>query len=240
MKRPGLQYNSPTQFTPKQRVALALIPPAVATVMRLIFLTGRSNVSGMQHFDATVAEHGRVILALWHECLGIGIWQFRGSGFHTLTSYSYDGELAARLAAGFGIPALRGSSHRGGQKALIYLQRAIDMGITVGFTVDGPRGPRRVAKPGIAMLSARTGVPVVPLGLAARPAWRLRSWDRFAVPKPFATARVIAGPPVPAEGHASFEEHLLAIDSALNDVQRQAEDDLGLSRQALGLGDETV
>lgn len=237
MKRPGLQYESPTKFSPKQRIALALIPPAAANLMRLIFLTGRRKPPQLSHIDEAIARHGRVILAIWHETLGIGLWFFRGTGYHTLTSYSFDGELAARISGNFGLPALRGSSSRGGFKALAEMQRALEMGIPIGFTVDGPRGPRRVAKPGIAILSARSGLPVVPIGIAARPCWRMRSWDRFAVPKPFATATALAGPPVPAEGHASLDDHRKAIEDALNAVQSQVERDLGLTREALGLPD---
>lgn len=223
MKHTGLEYRSPTPFTPKQRVALAVIPFSVAAVMRMIFATQRVSYRGLEHLERATATHGRVIIALWHECLGMGIRHFRRTGFHTLTSYSYDGEIAARVAGAFGIPALRGSSSRGGLRALVQLEKALRMGVTVGFTVDGPRGPRRVVKPGIAMLSARTGVPVVPMGFAADAAWRLRSWDRFIVPKPFAQLHVAAAPPVPAEGHGSIEAQRAAIESALAAIQAEAD-----------------
>ena len=216
-----------------------MIPPVAACVVRLLFLTTRRNVGGMEHLEHTLATRGRVILAVWHECVGMAIWQFRGSGFHALTSYSYDGELAARIAGAFGVPALRGSSSAGGVKALQQLEKALELGITVGFTIDGPRGPRRVAKPGIAVLSARTGLPVIPIACAANPAWRLRSWDRFAIPKPFAKVHMLVGPPVSAEGHGSIEAQRAAIEAALNLVQTQVESELDISRTAIGLDSGT-
>src|SRR5690606_3081217 len=106
-------------------------------------------------------------------------------GYHTLTSYSYDGELAARAIEPFGIHAVRGSSSRGGREALEQLEAALRIGVTIGITLDGPRGPRRVSKPGVAILSGRTGVPVIPLSLGSPSGWRMRSWDRMLIPKPF-------------------------------------------------------
>src|SRR5690606_15894263 len=95
------------------------------------------------------------------------------------------GELAARIVTHFDLRAVRGSSSRGGADALNQLQQAMALGAGVGFTLDGPRGPRRKAKLGAAIIAARTGAIIVPNAFAVSRAWRLRSWDRLPIPKPF-------------------------------------------------------
>ncbi|MCC6699633.1 MAG: lysophospholipid acyltransferase family protein [Candidatus Hydrogenedentes bacterium] len=182
-------------------------------------------------FNELKRKDGRAILAFWHEVLPLALWTQRGTGYHTLTSYSYDGELAACVVKHFGLAALRGSSSRGGSQALRQLELALEMGITIGFTLDGPRGPRRVSKPGIAVLAARSGLPVVPLVLAVERAWRMRSWDRLVVPKPFARIHCIFGEPIPPpvdESKDEVERMRLLVERDLNARQQALEKELGI------------
>ncbi|MCL4217465.1 MAG: DUF374 domain-containing protein [Candidatus Hydrogenedentes bacterium] len=137
-----------------------------------------------------------VLLAFWHEVLGVAAFTYRDTGFHTLTSYSFDGELAARIVNHFGLHALRGSSSRGGLRALVELQKAIKHVPAIGLTLDGPKGPPREAKPGVGILAARTKAPIIPVAFAATPCWRMRSWDRLIVPKPFGRIICAYGPPI--------------------------------------------
>ncbi|NIA16177.1 MAG: DUF374 domain-containing protein, partial [Nitrospiraceae bacterium] len=194
---PGLRYTSPHTFSFKQRLILKAGPPLAGLVLKVLTATCRVEVRDASYFDQAPSEGGHAILAAWHEAFGLGVPLYRDSGIHTLTSLSFDGELASRLVRQFGLFALRGSSSRGGGEALRCLTAALDHIPVVGFTLDGPRGPRRVAKPGIAILSARSKAPVIPLACAASRAWRLKSWDRFIVPKP--GARIVAryGAPIP-------------------------------------------
>ena len=147
-----------------------------------------------------------------------------------MTSYSFDGELAARFAHRLGIEALRGSTSSGGAAALIQLLKAAKKTKLLGFTLDGPRGPRREAKPGIALLSAMTHAPVLPQATAIDRAWRMRSWDRLAIPKPFARIVIAYGEPIfPPPGKATEEarEALRAeIERALNALHRKIEGDV--------------
>src|SRR5439155_449378 len=94
-----------------------------------------------------------------------------------------------------------GSSSRGGRKALLQLVKDMERGKPAGFTVDGPRGPARVAQPGAVWLAKVTGNPVLPFHLEAAPHWTLNSWDRTQIPKPFATVSIAMGEPfdVPAD-----------------------------------------
>ncbi len=223
---PGVQYTSPYAFSPSQRLALAALPPVVALALRGLAATCRKDWRDRQCLDETLSKHGRAIIAFWHESMGLAACRFPNTGWHTLTSYSYDGEFAARVVRWFGLEAARGSSSKGGSEALASLAVAIEKVSVVGFTLDGPRGPRRVAKPGIAILAARTRAPIVPYAYTVTPAWRLRSWDRFPVPKPFGRIVQACGPAIPPpadESPEAIEATRLEVETSLNAVHARIE-----------------
>ena len=228
---PGLRYTSPYAFSARQRVALCIIPHVVAVGLKALVRTCRVEVRNAQHWDGLIRSHGRAIVAIWHESMGLAACHYRNTAFHTLTSYSYDGELAARVVRHFGLLALRGSSSKGGSEGLDDLAGALEQVQAVGFTLDGPRGPRRVAKAGIAVLAARTGVPIIPHAFVVHPAWRLRSWDRFALPKPFARIVSAFGPPVAAPDESTpeaVESTRSQIEGELNRLYAELEAELGV------------
>ena len=219
MRHPELSYTSPVRFTAAQRVQLALFPPFAKGALQLLCRTCTMRVVGREILEDALKRDGHAVLAIWHETLFMACWGFRNTGGHTLTSYSFDGELAARLVHRVGMEAVRGSSSRGGGEGLRQLVMATRLAPFVGFTLDGPRGPRRVAKHGIALLSARSGLPVIPHAYVAARAWRLNSWDRFAIPKPFTTLTMAYGPPVPpptSEHPDDVEQTRAAVEEALN------------------------
>jgi len=133
------------------------------------------------------------IFAFWHRCVLPATGRFRGQNLAVLTSRSFDGEIIARVIRRFGFVPVRGSSSRGASEGLKELRRVLLSGGSVAFTVDGPRGPRYVAKRGPVLLASMTGVRVVPFYVALRKSWVLRSWDAFMVPKPFSRALVRVG-----------------------------------------------
>lgn len=166
-----------------------------------------------------MAAHGKLIIAIWHESMALGAYYFRKAGFCTLTSHSFDGELATRIVEGFGHTAVRGSSSRGGSTALRGLSDTLGQGQTVGVTLDGPRGPRHQAKPGVSILSARTQAHVIPIAFGVHPGRRLNSWDRFPLPWPFARVTVLFGAaltPPTDDGAESVEASRQEAESALN------------------------
>lgn len=228
---PGLHYSSPNRFSFRQRIGLVLIPPVMALSLKTLARLCRREVRGLDYWNQAVARHGRAVVAFWHETMGLAACHFRNTGFHTLTSYSYDGELAARVVRRFGLFALRGSSSRGGADALRNLADALEHVPAVGFTLDGPRGPRRIAKPGAAVLAVRTRAPVVPFAAVAHPAWRLRSWDRLPVPKPFGHIVCAFGPsldPPDSESHDAVEDFRQSIERDLNALHDTLDKGLGL------------
>jgi lysophospholipid acyltransferase (LPLAT)-like uncharacterized protein len=152
--------------------------------------------------------HGAVIV-LWHEHLPICAQAFAGRGIHVLISKSRDGEWAARACARMGYRVHRGSSSDGGQAksfgGLRTLARAAGTGQTlVGMALDGPRGPRREPKPGSLWLARRLGVPIVPVAIQARRAFRLGSWDRALIPFPFSRVEIRLGPALFPESMADL------------------------------------
>jgi lysophospholipid acyltransferase (LPLAT)-like uncharacterized protein len=136
----------------------------------------------------------RVLFTLWHGELLPLLWHQRGENVAIVISEHRDGEIIAQIAHSLGYATVRGSSSKGGSRALIGLMREIDAGRDGAITPDGPRGPARVFAPGAAVAAQRTGALIVPIRAQASRAWRLESWDSFLIPKPFARVRVSFGP----------------------------------------------
>ena len=136
----------------------------------------------------------RVIFALWHGELLPLLWHQRGENVAIVISDHRDGEIIARVAESLGYTTVRGSSSNGGSRALIGLVREIHGGRDGAITPDGPRGPARVFAAGASIAAQRTGAVIAPIRARASRFWRLKSWDRFLIPKPFARVTVTIGP----------------------------------------------
>jgi lysophospholipid acyltransferase (LPLAT)-like uncharacterized protein len=200
-------------FTRKQRLLLAMVPPMAALFIRALGSTLRFrnvNAPGTPIGDTVP---GPTIFAFWHCSLLIAAYRFRGLGIAILISRSFDGELIARTVELLGFVAVRGSSSRGGPLALRGMQQAYAEGRICAFTADGPKGPARLAKPGPVHLAELTGATWIGTfhGEPDR-AWHLNSWDRFLIPKPFAT--VTYGWPTHAE------PNLAALQRSLDEAVR--------------------
>jgi lysophospholipid acyltransferase (LPLAT)-like uncharacterized protein len=120
----------------------------------------------------------------------VATWYFRSRGIAVMTSRSFDGEYIARIIERFGFVAVRGSSSRGGPTALLGMNRALADGRIAAFTIDGPRGPRFMAKPGPVMLARMSGAPILCFYLAVDRPWILHSWDAMMIPRPFSKVHV--------------------------------------------------
>jgi lysophospholipid acyltransferase (LPLAT)-like uncharacterized protein len=179
------------------------------------------RVTGLHHLTAIDAAGQAPILAFWHGRILEAVPYFRDRGIVVITSENFDGEWIARIIAKFGYGAARGSSSRGGAKALVQMRRALGAGQPVAFTLDGPRGPARVAQPGAVWLAGATGHPVVPFHAEADAAWTARSWDRQQLPKPGATISIHIGEPlyVPNTEDATVEQARLQLEAILRDLQ---------------------
>lgn len=157
------------------------------------------------------------IFAFWHGQMLPLLWLHRGEGVAVLVSSHRDGEIIARIAERLGFRTVRGSSNRAAARALLGVVRELEAGREVAVTPDGPRGPARKFASGALVAAQRVGVPIVAVGVSARRAWRLRSWDQFMIPKPFtrvtvaysAPTLVAAASPREAEAEAPTFEALV-------------------------------
>lgn len=138
-----------------------------------------------------------VIFTLWHGEMLPLLWCHRGEGVSILISEHADGEIIARAAESLGYRTVRGSTTRGADRALLGLCRVVESGRDIAITPDGPRGPARRFAPGALIVSQRTHAPIIPIVAVASRVWRLKSWDGFIIPKPFARITVSYGPPSP-------------------------------------------
>jgi lysophospholipid acyltransferase (LPLAT)-like uncharacterized protein len=194
--------------------------PAVAALCRTL----RWRIDGASHWDAVVQSGRQPILALWHGRILAGLHYFRNRDVVVMTSQNFDGEWIARILERFGFRTARGSTSRGGARALVQLRRELAAGRPAAFTVDGPRGPARVVQPGAVWLAGATGHPILPFHIEASRYWTARSWDRTQVPKPFSTVAIAIGDPLYVRDSqpASVEAGNAALDAALGGLEQRA------------------
>ncbi len=183
-----------SRYTLRQRILLWIISLAGYLAIRLICPTLRYSISWEEPPLPPDAIYEKpVIYAFWHRAVFSSAWLWRRRGIAVMTSRSFDGEYIARIIERLGFVAVRGSSSRGGSEALRGMKDQLQKGIAVAFTIDGPRGPKYVAKPGPVLLSRSTGLPMAAFYVALSDAWVLKTWDEFMIPKPFSKALVRVG-----------------------------------------------
>jgi lysophospholipid acyltransferase (LPLAT)-like uncharacterized protein len=169
-------------------------------LVRLLGATWRIRlVNNGGSVDALRRERQPIVFALWHGDMLPLLYQHRDEGVSVLISEHHDGELIARVAESLGFRTVRGSTSRGASRALVGLARELEAGHDVAITPDGPRGPARSFAPGALIAAQRADAPVLAVGVSAKRAWRLRTWDRFLIPKPFSKVSVAYAPPVQLE-----------------------------------------
>jgi lysophospholipid acyltransferase (LPLAT)-like uncharacterized protein len=217
------RFASLSAYSFKQRFIIRAADLAFYALINLIGRTTRFEIEGWEHWEAATRGDKQPIYTFWHNRVFLGTYFFRRRGIVVMTSRSFDGEYIARFIQRFGYGAARGSSSRGAVGALVEMVRLSRQGRPTGFTVDGPRGPRYVAKMGAVLLAKKTGAPILPFTVNAARYYAAPSWDAFQVPYPFTRARIIISPPihVPADAdeatlEATRDKLQRALD-ALND-----------------------
>lgn len=156
--------------------------------------TWRIEFAGSFEDWRSLADSGKpYVLLAWHEAILPLLWHHRKRGMTIVVSEAKDGRYLAAYARRLGFREARGSSSRGGVRAFRAAVRALQQGGSAAFTPDGPRGPRREFKGGGVLAAFLAKVPVVPVHAHAPRAWRLKSWDRMLIPKPFAKVRIAYG-----------------------------------------------
>lgn len=169
----------------------------------------------------------RLVYCIWHENLLLPTVYFGHPSIRVLISEHADGQLLGSLITSLGMGMVRGSTTRGGIRALKQLVAGDSTFRHLAVTPDGPRGPRRVVQPGLVYVASRTGMKIVPAGVGYRRPWRLGSWDRFAVPKPFTRAVCLTADPIAVPDGlkaAELEAVRLRVQAEMDRLNSLAED----------------
>jgi lysophospholipid acyltransferase (LPLAT)-like uncharacterized protein len=161
--------------------------------VRVIGLTWRFRVRDDAEIKRLRAERKPIVFALWHGQMLPLLYHHRGEGVSVLISEHGDGEIIARIAMRLGFRTVRGSTSRGAARALLGLVRELDEGHDLAITPDGPRGPAKTFALGALIVAQRGNAPLIPAVAVASSGWRLGSWDRFLIPKPFARVTIAYG-----------------------------------------------
>jgi lysophospholipid acyltransferase (LPLAT)-like uncharacterized protein len=210
-------------LTKAQRAKAGLIAVAAAPIIGALGKTFRWVVDGREHHEAIIRSGRQPILALWHGRILAGVPYWRDRGFVVITSENFDGEWIARILRRFGYGTARGSTSRGGVRALLQLKREMASGRPAAFTIDGPRGPARVAQPGAVWLAGATGNPLLPFHIEAERSWTIGSWDATQIPRPFSRVALAIGAPidVPDTDAHTIEAKRRELSGALEELQRR-------------------
>lgn len=205
------------------KLSLAVI--VGTSLIRALASTWRYRVVGDEVYRALSEEHRPFIFAFWHGQILPLLWLHRGQDVAVVISSHRDGEIVARIAERLGMRTIRGSSSRGAARALLGVVRELEGGGAVAMTPDGPRGPAQRFATGALVAAQRSGAPIIGIGVSARRGWRLRSWDRFLIPKPFAVVNVKYSAPtfVHASSAREAEDEASRFEALLGDVIVAAE-----------------
>ncbi len=219
-------------------IAGVVLPPLGAAYIRLVRRLVRWEWIGRSIVDQALAERKQFIGVFWHGRIMMmaSVAEETVLPLHVIISNNKDGELIARIIGYFKGLTIRGSSRdrrktksKGGDAVLHAALERLSAGELIILTPDGPRGPMMRAQAGVAVMSARAKVPVVPFTYSTRSARLTKNWDRFMIPLPFGRGIYVVGEPISPQGtdEAAIEAHRLAIEQALNDITRQADEAMG-------------
>jgi lysophospholipid acyltransferase (LPLAT)-like uncharacterized protein len=207
-KRPPVHYDTTLpKLTMGQRLQIPILGWLVWAVIRVLGPTLRFEVVGGQRAGRDYRpDQPPHIYAFWHRCIIAGAWYFRNRGGVLMNTTNFDGQWTRRVIERLGYGTAQGSSTRGGLRGLAVMAQRLEQGFDAAFTIDGPRGPRYVAKPGPVMLARRSGRPILLFHIGLERAWTLRkTWDLFQIPKPFTRAVLVIAPPMPVAEDADRE-----------------------------------
>jgi lysophospholipid acyltransferase (LPLAT)-like uncharacterized protein len=180
-----------------RRMQIPIIAAAVYSVIRLIGPTLRVEIVGIQHAAQIRDKSNAGIGVFWHRCIFPAAWIWRNRGVVVMNTVNFDGQWTRKVIEWLGFGTAQGSSSRGGMAGLTALAQKLGEGKHVAFTVDGPRGPRYVAKPGPVILARRTGYPISVFHIGVKRAWTFKkAWDLFQIPWMFSPIVLVVAPPI--------------------------------------------
>lgn len=218
------------------RLSLFLVPRIASGFMRLLHASLRVRHLNQRNLTAMHEAGGKYLLAFWHCHILLMVFSRHHKPITVMISHHKDGEYIASTMRRFGVSATRGSSSRGGGNALKEMVDLAEQGWNIAITPDGPRGPARVAQPGVVIAARRSRVPIVPVAVISEKKRHLRSWDRFEIPHPFSRVMYVYGDPIhvpEALGESEVESWRQVVETAMRGMCDDAEARFGeLWRQA--------
>ncbi|MBY0232973.1 MAG: lysophospholipid acyltransferase family protein [Gemmataceae bacterium] len=221
------QFSDLSEYPLKKRLLIRAADWAFTGMIGLIGRTVRFEVEGWPNWEAATAGGHVPVYTFWHDGIFLSTYFWRQRGIVVMTSQSFDGEYIARFIQRFGYGAARGSSTRGSVGAFVEMVRLMRDGKPTAFTIDGPKGPRHVAKLGAVMLAKKTGHPILPFIVTPARYWTMsKSWDGFRIPRPFTRARVDIAPPlfVPKDADdPALEECNARLQQTLDDLESRGQ-----------------
>src|SRR5438067_2348667 len=206
---PELTRTSLPELPWSRRIQIPFIAAAVYRVIRMLGPTLRYEVLGWQHAERVYAAKKQCIWAFWHRIILPIVWWYRNHGVVVMNTTAFDGQWTRKVIEWLGFGTAQGSSSRGGLRGLAVMTRRLEEGVDCAFTIDGPRGPRYVAKPGPVMLARKSGCPIMVFHIGVdRGKTFEKTWDHFLLPKPLARTVILFAPPiyVPADATAEVME----------------------------------
>ena len=186
---PAVSHEPAWRASRMKRIQAAIIAAAGYPLIAVLGRTLSWRTEGLEHLDQVAAAGQQPIFAFWHGRILPATYYFRRRGIVVITSENFDGEWIARIITRFGYGTARGSTSRGGRRALLQLARDLAAGRPAAFTLDGPRGPARQAQAGAVWLAKASGQPLLPFHMEAERFWTLSSWDATQIPRPFSPRR---------------------------------------------------
>ena len=213
-----------SQYSLRQRISIRLGDWTFFILIKLVGFTVRFETIGQEHLDSIQREGKVPIYTTWHDRIFLGTYYLRRRGIVFLTSQSFDGEYIARFLQRFGYGVIRGSSTRGGARGLVEMIRGMGRGLAMGFTIDGPKGPRYEVKAGAILLAGKTGNPILPFVVQPGRFWTLNSWDKLQIPRPFTRGLMIFGTPIYVEKNVAddqLESKRMELQASLDGLVKQ-------------------
>lgn len=226
LRRRVYGFDALSDYPFRDRLIIRLADMSFYFLIRVICSTLRWEVRGYEHLDSITATGCRAIFTAWHSCIFGATWFWRNRGIVVMSSTSRDAEFTARFIKRFGYGTARGSATRGSGRALAEMADCLNSGMEVAFTIDGPRGPVYVAKPGAVTLARHTGQAILPFHIATRSYAELPSWDRLRIPLPFTRALTLIAEPIYVPHQATIEEVAsaqAALQSALEKLRSECD-----------------
>jgi len=203
-----------------RRIQIPFIAAAVYSVIRILGPTLRYEVLGWHHAERVYAAKKQCIWAFWHRIIIPIVWWYRNHGVVVMNTTAFDGQWTRKVIEWLGFGTAQGSSSRGGLRGLAVMARRLEERVDCAFTIDGPRGPRYVAKLGPVMLARKTGCPIMVFHIGVEHGKTFeRTWDLFLMPRPFSRTVILFAPPIYVSADANAE----VMEAKHAEMQRELE-----------------